>query len=51
MEKVYRKDGNTKTKGKKYCKKHFIKKYRREPNIMDTAHIGTCHVCTGGEMI
>ena len=37
--KTYRKDGNNKTKGKTYCKEHFIEKYGREPNILDTAHL------------
>lgn len=44
MDKVYKKEGNSKPKGKhKYCKVHFIKKYGREPNILDTAHFGIRH--------
>jgi len=43
MEKIYKKDGNNNSKSKKYCKFHFIERYNREPNILDTAHIGSCH--------
>jgi len=39
MTKTYRKDGNKNTKGKTYCKEHFIELYGREPNILDTAHL------------
>lgn len=42
VTKTYRKDGNTKTTGKTYCKEHFIEKYKREPNILDTAHFYSC---------
>lgn len=42
MAKTYRKDGNNNSKGKTYCKEHFIEKYGREPNILDTAHLRSC---------
>jgi hypothetical protein len=45
MDKVYKKDGNSNNRSKKYCKKHFVERYDREPNILDTAHLGTCHDC------
>jgi len=45
MEKLYRKDGNSNIRERKYCKKHFIEKYGREPNISDTVHLGTCQKC------
>lgn len=45
MSKVYKKDGNNNSRSGKYCKEHFIKRYGREPNILDTAHFGTCTDC------
>jgi len=45
MNKVYCKDGNSKTKSKMYCKDHFLKRHGREPNITDTAHLGLCSDC------
>ncbi len=42
MTKTYRKDGNSKTKSRTYCKEHFIEKYGREPNISDTVSLFSC---------
>ena len=46
MEKVYRKNGNSTSRGNPYCKKHFIEVYKREPNITDSATIGVCRRCS-----
>jgi len=46
MEKVYRKNGNSTSRGNPYCKKHFIEVHKREPNIADTATIGVCRKCS-----
>ena len=45
MNKTYRKDGNNSNVNSKrvtYCKEHFIEKYGREPNILDTVHFLPC---------
>jgi len=40
--KTYRKNGNQSRSNTTYCKDHFIEKYGREPNILDTAHFYSC---------
>lgn len=41
MDKIYKtQDSNT-----YYCKAHFQKKYKREPNITDIATVGVCRIC------
>ena len=45
MTKIYQKDGNTNKRNKYYCKKCFIEKYKREPNILDVVSLGRCHHC------
>jgi len=45
MEKLYKKDGNKSFKAKPVCLKHFLVKYSREPNILDTVRFGKCPDC------
>jgi len=45
MEKLYRKNGNSNIRGRKYCRRHFIEKFGREPNIQDMASLGFCKMC------
>ena len=41
MEKVYYKENSK----KKYCLKHFIKRYKHEPTIADINSVGFCEKC------